>query len=124
MSNKKTISVKSRKAKARTLQKWVKQQVENFTNIPSDKIRCALMGETGSDIKIDKDWQHNFPFAVECKNAESFNAWRAWQQAITGITEKNQMPIVFTKKNGLNPMVFVDAKLFMELWSYRYKQGI
>ena len=46
-------TVRSRKAKGRRLQNWVRDTLlEIFTSLDSNDISCAIMGETGEDIKL------------------------------------------------------------------------
>ena len=49
------ISVKSRKAKGRRLQNWVRDTLLSlFPKLTDDDIYCAIMGERGVDIKLSK----------------------------------------------------------------------
>ena len=52
------------------------------------------------------------PKHLRCKNQERMNIWSAWEQAINnrGIYE----PLVVIKKNGVDPLVVLDAKVFMD----------
>jgi len=70
------------------------------------------MGAGGEDLIMSKAARSKFPFSVECKNQERLNVWSAWEQANgnKGIYD----PLVVIKKNGVDPLVVLDAKVFME----------
>ena len=46
------MKTKSGKAKARKLQDWVRDTMYDLFKFDKDDIRCALMGESGEDIKL------------------------------------------------------------------------
>lgn len=69
-----SISVKSRKAKARRLQQWVAQKISDITGIECGKdedIESREMGQSGVDIKLRGDAKYMFPFSVECFNGDT-----------------------------------------------------
>jgi hypothetical protein len=76
-----STTVASRKAKARNLQNTVRDRILSLTGLPTEDVVSAPMGVTGADIKLSTAAQEAFPFAVECKNAESISIWKAWEQA-------------------------------------------
>ena len=102
----------SRKANGRRLkQKFMQRLIEKLDIDPED-IEFRSMGAGGEDLIMSKAARTKFPFSVECKNQERMNIWSAWEQAINnrGIYE----PLVVIKKNGVEPLVVLDAKVFME----------
>ena len=50
------MKTKSGKAKARKLQDWVRDALYERFEFTKDDIRCALMGESGEDIKLTSLW--------------------------------------------------------------------
>ena len=47
------MKIRSRKAKGRRLQNWVRDELLSlFTNLSDDDIYCAIMGESGADVKF------------------------------------------------------------------------
>ena len=52
----------------------------------------------------------SFPYSVECKNAESLNVWKAYQQAKANCGE--YIPMLVIKKNREVPLVVVEAEHF------------
>ena len=106
------MKTQSRKAKGRRLQqKFMQLLIENLDIDPED-IESRSMGAGGEDLIMSKAARNKFPFSIECKNQERMNIWSAWEQAINnrGIYE----PLVVIKKNGVGPLVVLDAKVFME----------
>jgi hypothetical protein len=106
--------IRSRKAKGRRLQNWVRDSLRGlFLTLTDDDVRVAIMGETGSDIKLSKTAKKLFPYDIECKNTEGWKkVYDAYDQA-DGHGE--DQPLVFIKMNRRNPLVLVDAKHFMRL---------
>jgi hypothetical protein len=119
----KLMKTRSAKNKGKRLQNWVRDELIAF-GVPKECIKSTTMGESGVDVKLDKSVENMFPFAIECKNVETFNAWKAWEQAVLN-TKVDQLPLVVTKKNGRLPMVFVDAKTFFRMWAtvFQYFDG-
>lgn len=107
-------TIRSRKAKGRRLQDWVRDTLKKvFTSLTEDDIRVAIMGESGADIKLSKKAKEIFPYDIECKNNETWKTiYKAYEQA-DGHGDSN--PIVFLKMNNKNPLVLVDAQHFINL---------
>ena len=106
--------IRSRKAKGRRLQNWVRDSLRGlFLTLTDDDVRVAIMGETGSDIKLSKTAKKLFPYDIECKNTEGWKkVYDAYDQADG---HGDDQPLVFIKMNRRNPLVLVDAKHFMRL---------
>ena len=106
------MKTQSRKAKGRRLQQKFMQLLIEQLDIDPEDIESRSMGAGGEDLIMSKAARTKFPFSVECKNQEKMNIWSAWEQAINnrGIYE----PLVVIKKNGVEPLVVLDAKDFME----------
>ena len=87
-------SVRSRKAKGRRLQNWVRDVLlSTFPNLKKDEdVSCAIMGESGIDVKLSRFAQGLFPFSIECKNKETWKGlYDAYDQAISNA---NLEPVV------------------------------
>ena len=106
------MKTQSRKAKGRRLQQKFMQLLIEKLEIDPEDIESRSMGAGGEDLIMSKAARQKFPFSVECKNQERLNVWSAWEQAKgnRGIYE----PLVVIKKNGVDPLVVLDAKIFME----------
>ena len=106
--------IRSRKAKGRRLQNWVRDSLRGlFLTLTDDDVRVAIMGETGSDIKLSKTAKKLFPYDIECKNTEGWKKVYDAYDLADGHGEDK--PLVFLKMNRRNPLVVVDAKHFMRL---------
>ena len=106
--------IRSRKAKGRRLQNWVRDSLRGlFLTLTDDDVRVAIMGEPGSDIKLSKTAKKLFPYDIECKNTEGWKkVYDAYDQADG---HGDDRPLVFIKMNRRNPLVIVDAKFFLKL---------
>ena len=69
------MKIRSRKAKGRRLQNWVRDTLLSiFKNLTEDDVYCAIMGEKGVDIKLSRKAQTLIPYAIECKNKQTFKS--------------------------------------------------
>ncbi len=112
------ISIASRKAKARELQKYVAQKISDITGIPCGKdelIESREMGQAGSDVKLIGEAKKKFPFSVECKRQEKFNLHDAVRQS-----KANQMEgtdwIVISRRSNEEAILTMDADKFFKLY--------
>ena len=107
------MKTQSRKAKGRRLQQQFMQLLIEKLDIDPEDIESRAMGSGGEDLIMSKAARTKFPYSVECKNQESLNIWKAWEQANgnKGIYE----PMVVIKKNGVRPLVVLDAENFLEM---------
>lgn len=122
MAKKKPISVASRKAKGRRLQKEIADCISKITNIPAQKdgdIEPRPMGQTGRDVILRGKAKEMFSFhGIECKCQESLNIWQALAQA----EEHGGKPIVFFKRNRSETYVAMKAEDFFELYEELLKE--
>lgn len=115
---KQPISIASRKAKARELQKYVAQKISDITGIPCGKdelIESREMGQAGSDIKLIGPAKKAFPFAVECKRQEKLNLHEAIKQAKANQPEGTDW-LVVTRRSNEEAIITMDADKFFELY--------
>ena len=107
------MKTSSAKAKGRRLQQQFMQLLIEKLDIDPEDIESRSMGAGGEDLIMSKAARNKFPYSVECKNQESLNIWKAWEQANgnKGIYE----PIVVIKKNGVSPLVVLDAESFLDM---------
>ena len=109
------MKTSSGKAKGRRLQNKIRDLLlEHFSDkLEPDDIKVAIMGESGEDIKLSPAARKLIPYSFECKNQESVNIWKAYEQA-----EENSgdyEPIVVLKRNKTKPLVLIDADYFVKL---------
>ena len=107
------MKTQSRKAKGRRLQQQFMQLLIEKLDIDSEDIESRAMGSGGEDLIMSKAARQKFPYSIECKNQESLNIWKAWEQANgnKGLYE----PLVVIKKNGVKPLVVLDAENFLDM---------
>ena len=82
-------------------------------DIDPEDIESRSMGAGGEDLIMARAARAKFPYSIECKNQESLNIWKAWEQANgnKGLYE----PLVVIKKNGVRPLVVLDAENFLDM---------
>ena len=107
------MKTQSRKAKGRRLQRQFMQLLIEKLDIDPEDIESRSMGAGGEDLIMSKAARNKFPYSIECKNQERMNIWSAWEQANSnkGIYE----PLVVIKKNGVSPLVVLDAENFLDM---------
>jgi len=112
-----TISVASRKAKARNQQKDFAQRISDLTGITCGKdemITSREMGQAGTDIRLIGEARIVFPFAVECKATESWSPGPYIKQATANL-EGFPYWLLVMKKNRMKSVVLMESKLFKNL---------
>jgi prophage antirepressor-like protein len=91
-------TVRSRKAKGRRLQNWVRDTLlKIFSNngfLDENDIKCAVMGETGADIKLS-----NTAKKIIAKSN----------------SDKRETPIGIIKMNKQQPLAILDAEHFLKM---------
>jgi hypothetical protein len=100
----------SRKAKGRRLQNWVRDELlSRFPKLTDEDVYCAIMGESGADVKLS-------PLA------QTFTGiYKIIEQAHSNC-KTTQVPLGVIKKNNLQPLVIVDARHFLDLVSKNGRQ--
>jgi len=101
------------KAKGRRLQQWFRDLLIETIDADPEDVRSVSMGQSGEDILLSKAARDKFPFSVECKNQERLNLWAAWDQV--NQNKSIYSPLLVVKRNGTQPLVVVEADIFMEL---------
>lgn len=105
---------RSRKAKGRKHQNWVRDLILSlFPELHKDDVKSAVMGESGEDIKLSPQARKYISYAIECKADENISVWRAWDQAKANSGDYN--PCVVMTKNRSDKLVIIEAKHFFEL---------
>ncbi len=104
----------SAKAKGRRLQDDIRDKLlEAFPLLERDDIQCAIMGTSGTDIKLSPAAKKTIPYSIEAKNQEKLNIWSALEQA-----EKNAgnlEPVLIFKRNRSKTYAVINLDEFIEL---------
>ncbi len=109
------MKTSSRKSKGRRLQNKIRDLLlEHYSDkLEKDDIRCAVMGESGEDIKLSPAARKLIPYSFECKNQEKLNIQGSIEQA-----EKNSDdygPVLIFKRNRSKIYVVLEISDFLEL---------
>ena len=118
-TRKRRITHGSAKARARWLQDWVAERIGNLTghawgHDDEHLIEPRPMGQKGVDVILRGVVRRLFPFSVECKNSEQWSVPAAIKQARDNTQEGTDW-LLFLKRNGLKPVVVLDAELFFKI---------
>ena len=107
------MKTQAKKAKGRRLQQQFMQLLIEKLNIDPEDIESRSMGAGGEDLIMSKAARDKFPYSIECKNQERMNIWQAWEQANNN--KGTYEPLVVIKKNGVRPLVVLDAENFLDM---------
>ena len=108
------------KSKGRKLQQWFRDLLIEKLEVHPEDIESRSMGAGGEDLIMARAARHKFPYSIECKNQESVNVWKSYEQA-----EENSgdyEPIVVLKRNNTKPLVLIDADYFVRLHNDKFAQ--
>ena len=107
----------SAKAKGRALQQWVVDKLVELLGFDPEDLESRPMGSNGEDIIMGVQSRKQFPYSIECKNQESVNVWKAYEQSQENC--KAYEPLVIIKRNRTKPLALVDAEYFIRLHNDR-----
>ena len=107
------MKTQSAKAKGRRLQQWFRDLLIEKLDIHPEDIESRSMGAGGEDLILARAAREKFPYSIECKNQESVNLWKSYEQAQEN--SKDYEPVVILKRNNTKPLVLVDAEYFVKL---------
>ena len=107
------MRTQSKKAKGRRLQQWVRDLLIEKLEVHPEDIESRSMGAGCEDLIMARAAREKFPYSIECKNQESLNIWKSYEQAQQNCGDYE--PIVVLKRNNVKPLVLVDADYFVEL---------
>ena len=108
-----TMKTQSAKAKGRRFQQWVRDQLIEQLGVHPEDIESRSMGAGGEDLIMARAAREKFPYSIECKNQESVNVWKSYEQAKEN--SGNYEPLVIIKRNNTKPLVLIDAEYFVSL---------
>lgn len=109
------MKTSSAKAKGRRACKEVVDLIlSSFPDLTELDVRVTPSGVTGVDVQLSQKAFDLLPFAIECKNTETLNIWKALEQARSHV-KGTEMPLLFFKKNKNELQVCLSAKNFFLL---------
>jgi len=97
-----SITIASRKQKARKLQQKVRDRLlletKDLGLVEGDIVSTPL-GVTGVDVQLSPSAKKIIPFNIECKATQNLNIWSALRQAEAN-TDDNRITLVVFKRNN------------------------
>jgi hypothetical protein len=96
------------------LQNQIRDKIRDFTGLGEGDVDSQPMGCSGLDIRLSPLAQRKFPWAVECKNQESWNLGNYWKQTLSNSNE-DLKPLLFIKKNHHETLAVLRESDFFEL---------
>jgi hypothetical protein len=120
-----TITVKSRKQKARKLQQWIAKNVSKLLGVPVKKdgdIESRPMGMSGVDVILRGEALKRFPFSTEAKSCENWSVHSWMRQAKENLIDNTDW-LLFCKRNFEDPVVILDANVFFKIYEFALKGG-
>jgi hypothetical protein len=108
------MKTSSAKQKGRKLQQWMRDLLIQKLGVHPEDIESRSMGSQGEDLIMARAAREKFPLSIECKNQESVNVWKSYQQAAENSGEYE--PIVVIKRNQSKPLVVIDAEYFVAMF--------
>ena len=108
------MKTSSAKAKGRRAAQEVRQLIlEIHPELKADDVQVTPSGVTGEDLKLSPAARDLLPIAIECKNVEKLNIWKALEQAESHSAEFE--PVLFFKRNRGKLYAAVDATVLLVL---------
>ncbi len=107
------MKTQSAKSKGRRLQQWMRELLIEELDVHPEDIESRSMGAGGEDLIMARAARTKFPYSIECKNQESVNVWKAYEQAQENSGDYE--PIVVLKRNKSKPLILIDADYFVRL---------
>jgi len=108
------MKTSSAKQKGRKLQQWMRDLLIKKLDVHPEDIESRSMGSQGEDLIMARAAREKFPLSIECKNQESVNVWKSYEQASENSGEYE--PIVVIKRNKSKPLVVIDAEYFVSMF--------
>ena len=108
------MKTSSAKQKGRKLQQWMRDLLTEKLGVHPEDIESRSMGSQGEDLIMARAAREKFPLSIECKNQESVNVWKSYEQAAENSGEYE--PVVVIKRNQSKPLVVIDAEYFVSMF--------
>jgi hypothetical protein len=108
------------KAKGRRCAQETKELLlKHAPRLQDGDIVVTSSGETGPDLKLSPYAREFYPYAVECKNVEALNIWKAMEQAEShhqaALPTQWDTPLLFFRRNRSKLYVALEAEAFLRL---------
>lgn len=109
------MKTSSAKAKGRRCAQETKDLIIRFFGrvLDDEDITVTPSGVTGPDLQFSPLAKKHLGLAIECKNVEALNIWKALEQ--TEGEARSGLPSLFFRRNRTKLYVALDAEEFMKL---------
>lgn len=112
------MNTSSKKAKGRRLQQYVIELLLNkyksISTIQDGDIKCTIMGESGTDVKMSPLAESIIPFDIECKNQQNISIWKALKQTEAN-TKLNRIPLLIFSRNHEKTYAILEIEKLLQL---------
>jgi hypothetical protein len=113
------MKTSSAKAKGKRCVKDTKALMLHFApHLKEDDIFIPTGSVPGADMVFSPEARKIYDLGVECKNVESLNIWKAYEQAVTN--SGGGEPVVFFKRNNSELLACVTAEFLISLLAIKY----
>lgn len=112
------MKIQSCKQKGRRAAQELQEALLSYApDLTENDIRVTSSSVPGPDLLLSEAALKKYPLAVEVKNVESLNVWKAFEQAKTHAEGSNLKPLLAFKRNRSDLMVCLKASDFLWLIS-------
>jgi hypothetical protein len=114
------------KQKGQRLQKAFGQALARVLGLDfgrDEMIASRESGQQGNDVRLVGKARQLFPYAVECKNTESWQVHAAIKQAKNNMEGCHRSWIAVFKRNRQPPVVILEMDEFMDIYQRALKGG-
>lgn len=115
------MKTSSAKAKGRRACAEVKELLCKYApDLNPDNITVTPSGCTGDDLYLSPKAREIYPWAIECKNTEAINVWKAFAQAeghatVHRLNDLVMTPVLFFRRNRSELLCCLRAEDFLKL---------
>jgi hypothetical protein len=94
----------SRKAKGRSFQNRIRDDIISRLGIDPGDILSTGMGQAGCDLYLSPAARIWFPYGVECKYQEKVSLWQWWEQCVTNAEKEDLAPLLLIRRSRTEPL--------------------
>jgi hypothetical protein len=110
------MKTSSAKNKGRRLVLELREKLLEFApDLNPQEIFVPASSQPGADLHLSPKAKEIYPYCVECKNVESLNVHKAFEQAKTHQKSEDEVPLLVFKKNRSETMVALRLEDFLKL---------
>jgi len=111
------LKPRSCKAKGRTFQQEIRQDLIKWFGIHELDIQSTAMGQAGCDLYLSRAARGVFPFGVETKNQETVEIWKWIRQCEANAIAADLLPLLVFRRNRTHPYAVLHWSDFCIIWT-------